>query len=58
MGVGAILVAGRQGIQKLWDLAERVLPPDAPRGRLSDLGVTRRAVDRSLRGLGVGTPSR
>ena len=53
---GAIMVAGREGIQKLWDLTERVLPPDAPRERLSDLEVTRRAVDRSLHGLGVGTP--
>lgn len=52
---GAIMVAGREGIQKLWDLTERVLSPDAPRERLSDLEVTRRAVDRSLHGLGVGT---
>ncbi len=55
-GSGAIMVAGREGIQKLWDLTERVLSPDAPHERLSDLEVTRRAVDRSLRGLGVGTP--
>ena len=55
---GAIMVAGREGIQKLWDLTERVLSPDAPRERLSDLEVTRRAVDRSLHGLGVGTPHR
>jgi uncharacterized protein len=55
-GSGTIMVAGREGIQKLWDLAERVLSPDAPRERISDLEVTRRAVDRSLRGLGVGTP--
>jgi len=52
---GRVMVAGREGIQKLWDLTERVLPADAPRERLSDLEVTRRAVDRSLRGLGVGT---
>ena len=52
---GAIMVAGREGIQKLWDLTERVLPSHAPRERLSDLEVTRRAVDRSLRGLGIGT---
>jgi uncharacterized protein len=52
---GAILVAGRAGQQKLWDLAERVLPADAPRGRLSDLGVTRLATDLSLRALGLGT---
>jgi uncharacterized protein YcaQ len=55
-GSGAIMVAGREGIQKLWDLTERVLSPDAPRERLSDLEVTRRAVERSLHGLGVGTP--
>ncbi len=55
-GSGAIMVGGREGIQKLWDLTERVLSPDAPRERLSDLEVTRRAVDRSLHGLGVGTP--
>jgi hypothetical protein len=52
---GKVMVAGREGIQKLWDLTERVLPPGAPRERLSDVEVTRRAVDRSLRGLGVGT---
>jgi uncharacterized protein len=52
---GKVMVAGREGIQKRWDLTERVLPADAPRDRLSDLEVTRRAVDRSLRGLGVGT---
>ena len=55
-GSGKVMVAGRQGQQKLWDLAERVLPPDAPRGRLSDLGVTKRAADHSLRGLGLATP--
>ena len=55
-GSGTIMVGGREGIQKLWDLTERVLSPDAPRERLSDLEVTRRAVDRSLHGLGVGTP--
>ncbi len=53
---GRVMVAGREGIEKRWDLTERVLPADAPRERLSDLEVTRRAVDRSLRGLGVGTP--
>jgi uncharacterized protein YcaQ len=52
---GRVMVAGREGIQKRWDLTERVLPADAPRERLSDLEVTRRAVDRSLRGLGIGT---
>jgi len=53
---GAVMVAGRRGQQKLWDLAERVLPPGASKGRLSALGASRRATDLSLRGLGVGTP--
>src|SRR4029453_14170999 len=47
---------GRRGIPKLGDRTERVPSLDAPRERLSDLEVTRRAVDRSLHGLGVGTP--
>ena len=55
-GMGVVMVAGRRGPEKLWDLAERVLPPEAPRGRLSDLEVTRRAVEHSLRALGVATP--
>ena len=55
-GMGRVMVAGRRGLEKLWDLAERVLPPETPRGRLSDLEVTRRAVEHSLRALGVGTP--
>ena len=54
---GRIMVAGRGGQGKLWDLAERVLPDDVPRERLSDLEVTRRAAERSLRGLGVATPA-
>ncbi len=54
---GRILVAGREGLQKLWDLAERVLPEDISRERLSDLELTRRATERSLLGLGVATPA-
>jgi hypothetical protein len=53
-GRGVVMVAGRRGQVKLWDLAERVLP--VSRGRLSDLGVTTQAAERSLLGLGVGTP--
>ncbi len=54
---GRILVAGREGLQKFWDLAERVLPEGVTRGRLSDLEVTRRAAERSICGLGVATPA-
>ena len=52
---GKVTVAGRQGGQKLWDLIDRVILADAPRTRLSDLAVTKRAADLSLLGLGVGT---
>jgi uncharacterized protein YcaQ len=49
------MVAGRQGIQKVWDLAERVLPEWTPREKLSAREATRRAVEKSLRTLGVAT---
>lgn len=54
---GQIMVAGREGIQKKWDLAERVLPDWTPRERLSPREVTRRAAERALRALGVATPT-
>lgn len=50
---GRILVAGRAGLQKLWDLAERVLPAQTPSHELSAEEIVRRAVPRSLRALGV-----
>jgi uncharacterized protein len=53
---GKIMVAGRTGGQKLWDLSERVLPPWTPRDRLSEREIVRRAAERSLRALGVATP--
>ncbi len=52
---GKILVAGRKGGQRLWDLAERVLPAWTPREELSDRECTYRAAQKSLRILGVGT---
>ncbi len=52
---GDIMVAGRSGLQKLWDLSERVLPDWTPRDLLDEHEVTRRAVLKSLRALGVGT---
>ncbi len=54
---GRIMVAGRVNGQKQWDLAERVLPPWAPRERLTERETTRRALERSLRALGVATPT-
>jgi uncharacterized protein YcaQ len=52
---GKIMVSGRSGGQKLWDLAERVIPDDARRQRLSEGQRTKRAALASLRALGVGT---
>jgi uncharacterized protein YcaQ len=53
---GTVMVARRQGLEKWWDLAERVLPAEARRERIRDLEVTRRAAVLSLRALGVATP--
>ncbi len=53
---GQIMVAGRDGLQKKWDLAKRVLPDWAPRHRLSERTREQIAVLKSLRALGVATP--
>ena len=50
---GRIMVVGRDGIQKIWDLAERWLPEWTPRERISEREVVRRSAQRSLRALGV-----
>jgi uncharacterized protein len=52
---GKIMVSARSGGQKLWDLAERVIPDDARKQRLSNGQRTKRAALSSLRALGVGT---
>lgn len=52
---GKVMVADRNGLEKWWDLAERVLPESVRRERLSDAQVARRAIELSLRCLGVGT---
>ena len=52
---GKVMVAGRQGGQRLWDLAERCLPAHFIGDRLSDHQVTRIVAQRSLRFLGVAT---
>jgi len=49
------MVADRRGLEKWWDLTERVIPAEARRERIGDLEVTRRAAQLSLRALGVGT---
>jgi len=53
---GQIMVAGRSGIQKLWDVTERCLPDQTPRDKLSEREVVYRAAQKSLRALGVARP--
>jgi uncharacterized protein len=52
---GRIMVAGRQGQQRVWDLAERCLPSWAPTRRPPEREVVRRSAQRALRALGVAT---
>jgi uncharacterized protein YcaQ len=51
---GQIMVSQRDGLKRWWDLAERVLPPDLPRGWAAE-PATRDAAQKSLRALGVAT---
>lgn len=48
-----IMVAGRRGNRKLWDITEHFLPKWAPKCELSDREVARRVTQLSLRALGV-----
>ncbi|MEZ4863172.1 MAG: crosslink repair DNA glycosylase YcaQ family protein [Caldilineaceae bacterium] len=50
---GEVLVARRKGLQRWWDLAERVLPPWTPTHRWSATQVTRDAAQKSLKALGI-----
>jgi hypothetical protein len=50
---GRVMVAGRTGNQRLWDLTEHFLPEWTPKEELSDREVVRRAAQLSLRALGV-----
>lgn len=54
---GKIMVAYREGIQRLWDVSERCLPNWAPREKLDADQVTRRAAQKAIRALGVATAS-
>ena len=51
---GQITVAGRAGIQKVWDLTERHLPDAVTLPELPEQEAVRVAVQKSLRALGVG----
>lgn len=50
---GKIMVAKRQGLNKFWDLSERVLPEWTPREKWSERQVVKHAAQKSLRALGV-----
>lgn len=52
---GQVLVAGRRGRTRLWDLAERCLPHVDHTQEPDEDGAVARAVQHSLRALGVGT---
>jgi uncharacterized protein YcaQ len=51
---GRLMVAGRQGGQKLWDFTEKCLPGWTPKTRLSEPAIVRWAAEISLRALGIG----
>jgi uncharacterized protein len=53
-GRGEVMVAGRDGGQRVWDLAERVVPVDQPRLRPTE--IARRVVERQLHAGGVVQP--
>jgi uncharacterized protein YcaQ len=48
---GEVMLAGRQGQERVWDVAERWLPPGRPRSRPRK--VARIALERQLRALGI-----
>ncbi len=50
---GEVMIAGRDGQQRLWDLAERCVPVDQP--RLSKTELARRVVEAHLLARGVAT---
>lgn len=54
---GKVMIAGRSGLQRVWDLAERWFPDWLPEERLSVQRATRRATERSIRALGIASRS-
>ncbi|MDE3720417.1 crosslink repair DNA glycosylase YcaQ family protein [Nocardiopsis sp. N85] len=51
---GRIMVAGRRGRTRMWDLSDRCLPPWADRGEWDDAEIEERSVEHALRALGAG----
>ena len=54
---GEITVVGRDGNQRMWDLASRWFPNGASRRRISDRARSDRSVELAMRALGVATKS-
>lgn len=52
---GKVVVAGREGNQRLWGLADQFLPADTPRAEWSDEEVCRFAAQKAIRALGAAT---
>lgn len=50
---GKVMIAGRAGLQRVWDLAERWLPEWTPTQHLSLQQSTRLAVERSVTAMGI-----
>ena len=53
---GKITIAGRQGLERLWDLADRWFPDWTPREKWSEKRVVEEAARRALGALGIATP--
>ncbi|GGQ12615.1 winged helix-turn-helix domain-containing protein [Streptosporangium pseudovulgare] len=54
---GTVMVAGRDGRRRLWDLAERCLPDWTDREPLSSAETVARSAEHALRSLGVARPA-
>jgi uncharacterized protein YcaQ len=51
---GVVGISRREGVQRVWDLLERCVAPDAPDERLTDEEVTYRAAPFAIKALGAG----
>lgn len=52
---GQLMIVGRQGLQRIWDLTERWLPEWAPQDPLTERQAVERATLHAVRALGVAT---
>ena len=52
---GKLMIAGRSGLDRVWDLADRWFPEWTPRDRMTEQQVVERAALYSLHALGVAT---